>query len=347
MLTLDELGRVAIRDQRDEIEADVGAGAFALIRALGVAKGTGEHATSQRLGAVACAKDEDHARHPPNWVGSLLVYRAKTCDDTSIPYHDDDQIKMKESQAVVQRVRRLDKNYQRIEIAIDSSLQTIKPGNALLARPKSMRQDRLWHPYLRTVWWPVDLKNQLVVVDRPTSERFEPGDVIDIIAPIGQPYRFRRSLHNVLLIAYDTDPSCLLLNIPWLVKNNIGVTLVLLGRAREYPFQSLPPQVEIALGEDDDKMLEWQSQVTSIGNADQAFVAVAPADEMASFQEIWTVFLKRRNDIGKNYLFGVFQNLLPCGVGACDACMIPTKDGFKLACVDGPAFDLATLPFIS
>ncbi|MGV2436699.1 MAG UNVERIFIED_CONTAM: hypothetical protein LVT10_18920 [Anaerolineae bacterium] len=112
---------------------------------------------------------------PPNWVGSLLVYRAKTCDDTSVPYHDDDQIKMKESQAVVQRVRRLDKNYQRIEIAIDSSLQAIEPGNALLARPKSMRQDRLWHPYLRTVWWPVDLKNQLVVVDRPTGERFEPG----------------------------------------------------------------------------------------------------------------------------------------------------------------------------
>ena len=254
---------------------------------------------------------------------------------------------MKESQAVVQRVRRLDKTYQRIDIAIDSSLQSIKPGNALLARPKSMRQERMWHPYTRSIWWPVDLKNQLLVIDRPTEERYEPGDVIDIIAPIGQPYRFRRTLHNVLLVAYDTDPSCLLLNIPWLINNNVGVTLVLLGWARQYPFQSLPPQVEIAVGEDGEHILEWQSQVTTIGNADQVFVAVSAGNEMARFQEIWTLFSNRRNDIGKNYLFGVFQNLLPCGVGACDACMIPTKDGYKLACVDGPAFDLATLPFIS
>ncbi len=347
MLTLDELGCVAIRDQRDEVQADVGARAFALIRAWGVAKWAGERTPIQCFCAVARAKDEDHQGHSPNWLGSLLVYPAKSCNHTIIPYHHDDKIKMKESQAVVQRVRRLDKNYQRIDIAIDSSLQAIKPGNALLARPKSMRQERMWHPYLRSVWWPVDLKNQLLVIDRPTDERYEPGDVIDIIAPIGQPYRFRRTLHNVLLIAYDTDPSCLLLNIPWLVNNNIGVTLVLLGRAREYPFQSLPPQVEIALGEDGENMLEWQSQVTTIGNADQAFVAVSPADEMASFQEIWTLFSNRRNDIGKNYLFGVFQNLLPCGVGACDACMIRTKDDYKLACVDGPAFDLATLPFIS
>ena len=32
-----------------------------------------------------------------------------------------------------------------------------------------------------------------------------------------------------------------------------------------------------------------------------------------------------------------------CGVGACRGCAVPVERGFKLACTDGPVFDLLDL----
>jgi hypothetical protein len=51
-------------------------------------------------------------------------------------------------------------------------------------------------------------------------------------------------------------------------------------------------------------------------------------------------FSELRAEIPSNYLFGVFQPILPCGVGACGACMIKAKGGSPLVCTQGPAFDL-------
>ena len=59
------------------------------------------------------------------------------------------------------------------------------------------------------------------------------------------------------------------------------------------------------------------------------------------FGEIWRLFNELRADIPKNYLFGVFQPVLPCGVGGCHACMVRMKQGMRLVCTEGPAFDLS------
>jgi hypothetical protein len=48
-----------------------------------------------------------------------------------------------------------------------------------------------------------------------------------------------------------------------------------------------------------------------------------------------------RAEIPSNYLFGVFRPALPCGVGACQACMVRLRGGaLPLACADGPALDM-------
>jgi hypothetical protein len=44
--------------------------------------------------------------------------------------------------------------------------------------------------------------------------------------------------------------------------------------------------------------------------------------------------------VPKNYLFGVFQPVMPCGTGACQSCMLRANQGTSLICVDGPAYDL-------
>ncbi len=253
---------------------------------------------------------------------------------------------MKESQAVVQRVRLLDKTarYQQLELAVAETLRGMSPGQGLLVRPKAHRSTpRVWHPYTRTAWYPTHISRSQLWVHVADDTRRQPGEVFDVVGPVGQPFQYRSTLRNVLLLAYDTPPFPLLMAIPQLVGNDVSVTLVLLGRAADYPTAHLPPEVEVVKAADEDDPLSWPNQVVTIGWADQVFAVVPPGDERAHFEQLWGVFQQRRADIEQSYLFGVFQSITPCGVGACEACLLHTNNGNWLACTDGPALDLSTV----
>lgn len=241
---------------------------------------------------------------------------------------------MKETEAIIERIKRVNDTHQQVYLAVDTSLNGILPGQSVLARANAENQ---FDPYLREQWFPVSSGVNRLVVERPASIRYEPGQVVSLIGIIGQPFRFRKTLRNVLLIASDTAPTPLLPIVPLLIANRIAVTLVLLGRAAKYGTAHLPPEVEVQLGDDD---LNWQNRVTTVGWADQVFVAVAPYDELANFRLIWNMFHEVRADIPQNHLFGVFNPILPCGVGACSACMLQLKGTTALICAEGPAFDL-------
>ena len=72
--------------------------------------------------------------------------------------------------------------------------------------------------------------------------------------------------------------------------------------------------------------------------------AVNPADELACFAKVWAMFRDLRAEIPEGYLFGIFRPPLPCGVGACSACMVRQRGGTTLVCADGPALDLIEVP---
>jgi hypothetical protein len=240
---------------------------------------------------------------------------------------------MKETRAIIEKVMRLNSAYQRLHLAVEDSLSDIKPGQTVLARTGSH-----WHPYLRETWWPVAASASGLVIERPGSLRYEPGQDVSLIGPVGQPFRYRRTLRTVLLIAYNTAPTPLVMSIGWLLSNQVGVTLVLSGQAANYPTQHLPAEVEVLRADD---ALNWPNRVMTVGWADQTFVAVSGGDELAQFRSVWNIFSELRAEIPKNYLFGVFQPTQPCGVGACGACMVPFKGSETgLICTDGPAVDL-------
>ena len=245
---------------------------------------------------------------------------------------------MKETQAQVERVRRVNETHQQVTLAVDVSVGGMKAGQALLARPAG---DSVWSPYLRQTWFPAALSKTWIAVERPLAEHYEPGQSFSLIGPVGKPLRFKRTLRNVLLIVYDTDPGPLLLTMPALVANQVSVTLLLLGSAAEYGTEHLPAEIEIVKGDGD---LNWPNRVTTVGWADQVFCVVAPDDEPGRFARIYQTFRELRADVPGNMLFGVFQPVLPCGTGACQSCLVRTKGGGLLAvCTDGPAFDLTTL----
>ncbi len=247
---------------------------------------------------------------------------------------------MKESSAVIERIRQVNSQYQQLELAmVDDALVRLKPGQSLLARRIDRNPEiEHWDPYLREHWWPVGMTaNKTLLIERPMAFQYEPQQFVNLLGPIGEHYKFRKSLRNVLLVAYDTEPTPLTIMTPLLQKNGVSATLVLLGKARDYDTTHLPPTLEVIRGDD---KLAWDGQVMTLGWADQVFIVTGQDDELYRFAEIMAMLREKRLDIPANYAFGVFQPIQPCGVGACSACMLRLKDGFAPVCTKGPAFDL-------
>jgi hypothetical protein len=243
---------------------------------------------------------------------------------------------MKESPALIERVRQINAQFQQIDLTIDARLTGLKAGQALLARPDTPGL----MPYLRALWFPVNLEKGTLTVERPLDERYEPGQVLHLTGLIGKPFRFRRTLRSVLLIALDTPPVALLMPIVPLISSKVSVTLLLLGSAVDYDTGHLPAELEIIHG---DGELNWPNRVTTIGWADQVFVTVPEGSEQAALARVWRMFSELRADLPVGYLYGVFRPPMPCGMGACDACYVKTRNGDLAACLEGPAFDLTTV----
>ncbi len=249
---------------------------------------------------------------------------------------------MRETQGYIERVKRVNREYQRLELAVDRSLSSLLPGQALLVRPIDKDYEtQHWDPYLRELWFPVAIQaSNILVVEQPAHSHFLPGQLLSIIGPVGKPLRFRPKLRNVLLIAYQTTPAALLMMLPALLARQVSITMILMGSARQYDTSHLPEELEIIQAEDD---LTWHDMVMTLGWADQVFVLGGQGQELTYFAEIMQLIRERRNDLPLNYIFGVLQRQLPCGVGACHACMLNMRGAAKLQCIDGPAFDLTTL----
>jgi NAD(P)H-flavin reductase len=249
---------------------------------------------------------------------------------------------MKDSRAQVENVKEINKQYLQLELGVeDEALKQIKPGQSILARiADKSDEDHIWNPYLREQWWVWGVTGRDVLrVELPRVRDYEIGEKVQLLGPIGQPFRFRKNLRHVLLLAYNTHPVPLTVMTSSLLKNKVSVALVLLGEARSYNAAHLAPEIEVIRADD---MMQWDNMVMSVGWADQIFVVVSQDDERARFKEVYEL-LKSKRDIPEMYLFGVFQSLLPCGVGACDACVLKMKEGIKRVCTDGPAFDLTTV----
>ncbi len=249
---------------------------------------------------------------------------------------------MKETQAYIERVKRVNREHQRLELAVDQSLSAMLAGQAMLVRriDKDYEAEH-WDPYLRELWFPVEiLASNIVIVERPARTHYLPGQLLSIIGPVGQPFRFRQKLRNILLIVYDTGPAALLLMLPPLLTKQVSITMALMGSARQYESNHLPEEIEVIQADDN---LTWPDMVMTLGWADQIFVLVGRGDEMRYLSDIMRLMRERHNNIPANYIFAVMQRDMPCGVGACQACLLNLRGAPKLQCLDGPAFDLIDL----
>jgi hypothetical protein len=240
---------------------------------------------------------------------------------------------MQESEAIIERVWQVGPGVQRLELAVESALAALEPGQSLLARTQDS-----WEPYLREHWIPVSNDTGLLTIELNNDAHLSPGQIVSVIGPVGEPLPWvSGGGKHLLLIAQDVPPTPMLFLAKAAIEQTAEVALVLLGSSTEYPYAGIPPAVEVITGEtgnswpDDQVFIEW---------ADQIFAAVGDSFWLDQFSTLFHKIEGVRGRLAVNSLYGVFTHTLPCGTGACGTCMIRCKTTAKLTCTQGPALDL-------
>jgi len=240
---------------------------------------------------------------------------------------------MQEAQAIIERIRRISPTIQRLDIAVNKVHRDVSPGELFLARTTNS-----FDPYLREAWIPVERQGGTITVERPARQVYSPGQDIRLMGPIGKPIPLHEGTRQLLLVAYEASPLSLLMLAQTVLERKGSVTLALIGRAQHYPVDALPEEIEVIRAEDHaswpnrDKVFTWADQV----------VAVAPPPfDIPSYTKLLNNIREVRMWVVERYVYGIFHHPMPCGIGACGACLVRLDNGDDApACVEGPAFDL-------
>lgn len=166
------------------------------------------------------------------------------------------------------------------------------------------------------------------------------GTPINLLGPFGQGFSLTAQSRNLLILSeLATAPLFLALGNAMLDRGG-RVTLVLRGEevAATKLVDSFAIPVEVRIAPTAER---WQVQLQeTLRWADQVCVALPRPLLVGLADAIRT----QRFRLEPGFAQALIQTDLLCGVGACLACVVPTRDGrYSRACVHGPVFDLTQL----
>lgn len=173
-------------------------------------------------------------------------------------------------------------------------------------------------------------------------QRYQPGDVVNIIAPLGHGFAVHAATRNVLLVGGGIGVAPLVNLADFCIREGRSVTLLVGAQhgRQVFPSHLLPPEVEIIVATQDGSLghhgmitellpahLDWADQVFCCGP-----VGMYETIGRAVFQQ------------GQRKQVQVLMDApMMCGVGTCGTCAVETRRGNKLVCHDGPRFDVRDL----
>jgi len=153
-------------------------------------------------------------------------------------------------------------------------------------------------------------------------EGWEPGMQLALRGPLGRGFRLPDERRRVALIAWDHSPACLLALLPQAMAQGAEVTLV----CTDSPLD-LPVEVEIQPLAALEEIFKWAD-----------FLAIDIEREALSNLQ------KRLEKMQRIEAQVLVHTEMPCGALAeCGVCAVNAHHGWKLACKDGPVFDLREL----
>lgn len=205
----------------------------------------------------------------------------------------------------------------------------------LLRRPVSIcRVDR------ETGW--VEMVYRVVGEGTSILSRTRTGVALDVMAPMGTPFRLADTGRHVLVGGGVGIPPMLFLA-EELVAMGAGITVLLGGRTSEHvlcesEFAAIALEPSICT---DDGSAGRRGLVTDL--LKDALSDGAPATVYACGP---IPMLRAVARLARQYNRPCqvsFEARMACGVGACLSCVIPTTGGYQRVCTEGPAFDAETV----
>lgn len=165
------------------------------------------------------------------------------------------------------------------------------------------------------------------------------GAAVNLLGPFGQEFTLESNTRALLLLADLTTFALILPLIPPLLDRGGRVVLLIRGEVESPdPYLSrIPIPVEVRII----PSARWNEELTeTLRWADQLCAALPNQD----YAELAHQIRAKRFHLDSSFAHALISSDLICGVGACLACVIATKDGgYTRACVHGPVFPLTTL----
>jgi dihydroorotate dehydrogenase electron transfer subunit len=172
-----------------------------------------------------------------------------------------------------------------------------------------------------------------------------PGATIDVLGPWGRPFPVDAQARHVVLLGSGARLLGLLALATALVDD--GVALVVLHEAPTAT-ALLPPALLPAAAE-----YHVATADGSAGSAGSALDLLPPllpwADALyaalpaAAYPLLRDLVYRHRLRPQRGFATVLAEAPLACYAAACDGCAVPLRDGYRLLCKDGPAFDLLAL----
>ncbi|MBN2247452.1 MAG: dihydroorotate dehydrogenase electron transfer subunit [Coriobacteriia bacterium] len=181
------------------------------------------------------------------------------------------------------------------------------------------------------------------VVGRGTRvlEDARPGDVMDVLGPLGHGWTVPEGTTRALVVAGGLGAAPMGMLVERLAEADVQITLA----------QGAPSAGRLLARELFDSLCRRSVVATDDGSAGTCgFVTVLSAEllqrERPDVAYVCGPEPMQRIVAGQCAEAGVacqvsLERLMACGVGACLSCVVATRHGQKRACVDGPVFDAA------
>ena len=171
------------------------------------------------------------------------------------------------------------------------------------------------------------------------------GATLDLLGPLGHGWELDGAARMLALLGTAADAPALWSLAHWAIERELSVSVLwgaddqlrapapsLLPAAAEYNVATGADAGALALTLLDDAVVRW---------ADQIALALPEPQLTTAAQRIRNVRLQWPRGFAQAALLE--RRRLACSVGACGVCAIDVRQGTRLACVDGPVFDLRDL----
>ncbi len=160
------------------------------------------------------------------------------------------------------------------------------------------------------------------------------GDILGILGPLGNGFQVGQSTRNLLLVAGGIGIAPMVFLAERAATGGHSVKVIVGAKTASQVYSDIQGAELIQVTEDGsagEKGMAADVGFTLTEWADQVF-ACGPGP-------MYQAMAKSGLGDGKSVQV-LLEEVMGCGVGACRGCAIPTKQGMKMVCHDGPVFEL-------